>query len=410
MTHAADWRAGLGERVEAMRGQLAAIAARNGTRLVPSIVGRHLDEVQPEAVHWLWPGRVPLGTVTVLEGDPGLGKSTAMLDIAARLTHGHAMPDGAPAPGAAGVVLLTAEDSLSSTVRPRLEAAGADLSRVYAVEAIRVAGDDQDRAVVLPAHIEGIRAAVDEVGALVVIVDPLAAYLDGAINSWRDHDVRRALHPLARLADEMGVAIVVIRHLTKGAGPAIYRGGGSIGIAGAARSVLLAARDPDDESRRVLAVVKSNLAREAPSLTYQLEPALSGVARIIWGGESPHRADALVSAPADLDERSALDEALDWLGDRLADGLQPVRDVLRDARADGIAPRTLQRARARLGVRSTPAGFGGPRVLSLPDPQSPPDSASVRLHRHMAETGDFGGDCAPESASKAERRGLEEGA
>lgn len=331
-----------------------------------AIVGRFLDEVKPEAVRWLWKLRIPLGKSTIVEGDPGLGKSTLALYIAARVTRGAAMPDGTPTP-AGGVVLLTAEDGLGDTVRPRLEAMGADLARVFAIEAVRDAGHELP--VVLPAHLDGVRAAVHDVGALLVIVDPLAAFLDGSVNSWRDHAIRRALYPLTQLAEDLGVAVVLIRHLRKGAGSAMYRGGGSIGLIAAARSALLVATDPDDETLRVLASVKSNLGPEPPSLAFRVEDDGHGVARIAWAGKSPHCANALSALPDDDEARSALDEAVEILREALRNGSKPVREVEHLAREAGVELRTLRRARRRLGVRSSPDGFGGPRLLSLPDSQ-----------------------------------------
>jgi len=329
-----------------------------------SAVTELLSDVVPQTVSWLWPARIPLGQLTLLGGDPGLGKSTLALDVAARVSRGSEMPDNARGlEASAGVVLLTAEDGLADTVAPRLEAAGADRQRIVALCAVRF--EDYEETPALPRDLPGVRAAIDQVAARFVIIDPLVAFLGSAVDSWRDQDVRRALHPLAQLAEELDVAVLALRHLTKGGGPqAIYRGGGSIGIVGAARSALLVARDPEDDAARVLASVKCNLAPEPPSLTFRLQSAPGGVARIAWGGSSPHRADALVAAPADESDRSSLDEAIVFLREEL--GTTPVksRELERDARRMGISERTLNRARSRLGVR--PQKLGGEWWASLP--------------------------------------------
>lgn len=246
-----------------------------------------LTDVQSEAVSWIWRNRIPKKKITLLDGDPGLGKSLLTLDIAARITRGWAMPDGAATePG--GVVLVTAEDGLGDTVRPRLELMGADLSKIVSLQSVRDTDGNLRPPTVEDVH--AIAGAVDAVSARLIVVDPLMAYLPSKRDSHRDQDVRRSLHILARLAEEKGVAVLIVRHLNKSGGSqSIYRGGGSIGIIGAARSGLLVAKDPDDENRRVLASTKSNLGPLAPSLRFAVE-GVGEVPRIAWGGRiSPRR-------------------------------------------------------------------------------------------------------------------------
>ncbi len=224
--------------------ELAAPAGRTGRpRPIPGVPA---NTVAPQRVAWLSPGRIPLGRLTVLDGDPGLGKSTVTLDLAARVTTGRPMPNGAPGVGG-GVVILSAEDGVADTIRPRLDAAGAACARV------RVVGVDH-ALLAIPGDLPELERAIADVGPVLVVVDPLSAYLGATVNSWRDQDVRRALGPLAGLTERTGAAIVVVRHLTESGGASpLYRGGGSIGIIGAARSGLLVAPEPDDDARRVLA-------------------------------------------------------------------------------------------------------------------------------------------------------------
>jgi len=293
-----------------------------------------LSDVQPEAVEWLWHGRIARGKLTLIDGDPGLGKSLLTLDVSARLTTGAAWPDGQPCPVQGSVLLLGAEDGLADTVRPRLDAAGADVHHVYALPVVGDAGNERQPSI--PDDLASIEAHLAATGALMLVIDPLMAYLGGDVNSHRDQDVRRALAPLAAMADRLSVAVVVIRHLNKSSGgPAIYRGGGSIGLAGAARIVLAVGTDPEDETRRVLAPVKANLSAPSPSLAYRLVET-PGAVRIEWLGASDVTASQLLAVPADEDERSALDAAADFLSERLADG-QPVevKPLLRDARDAG---------------------------------------------------------------------------
>jgi len=362
-----------------------------GRRVTARPVTVVLADVAAEEVRWLWPGRIPFGKVTVLEGDPGLGKSTVLLDLAARLSRGRTTPDGHPMEQASSI-LLSAEDGLGDTIRPRLEAGGADCSRIHAMTA--VSQDDRSDSVTLPLHISALRAAIEEHQATLVVIDPLTAFLGSEVNSWRDHDIRRALRPLAEVAEMTGAAIVVVRHLTKGGyGPAIYRGGGSIGIAAAARSVLLVARDPDDEGRRILAVTKSNLSVEARSLSFQVEEDGHGRSRVRWLGTSHHRANELVAVAEDREAKSALEEAVELLTELLVDGPRPVADVEEAAKGAGIAKATLRRARARLGIRSKPDGFAGRRLLILPpagSPQRAPSDDSEAYVQGVSATDETG--------------------
>ena len=330
-----------------------------GSRIV------RLSDVEPEEVSWLWPGRIALGKLTLLDGDPGQLKSTIALDIAARVTTGRPMPDDTTGVEG-GVVLMTFEDGLADTVRPRLDAAGADASRVVALQGVGT-GDDE-RLPAIPEDLDALRTAIAAVGAVLVIVDPLMAALTGEVNSHRDQDVRRALAPLARLAEELGVAVVVVRHLNKGQGQrALYRGGGSIAIGGAARAVFLAADDPDVEGEHILAAVKINITVAPPAMRYRPVEAENGTVAVDWLGTSAHKADALLDQPGSSEERSAQDEAIDFLSDLLAEGAVASATVMKAANAAGIATPTLRRAKGRMGVLVVKAGMVGGWSWVLPE-------------------------------------------
>jgi len=340
-----------------------------------------LAGVRPQPVRWLWPGRVPLGKLTILDGDPGLGKSLLTLDLVARVSTGREMPDGSRGDleGPAGVVLLSAEDDPADTIRPRLDVAGGDPARVavlQAVDEVEVADDGgerrRERGVTL-ADIEPLRQAIQETGARLVVIDPVMAHV-GKADSHRDAEVRGLLRPLAELAQETGAAILIVRHLNKSAGGnPLYRGGGSIAWIGAARSGLLVAPDPDDETgqRKVLAVTKSNLAQPAPALAYTIEAVVHEgagfVPRVCWHGESAHTARSLLAQPTEDGERSALEEAKAFLLDLLGAGPVEADRVHREARAAGIADVTLRRAKALLGVRSAKTTWGGCWQWALPE-------------------------------------------
>lgn len=328
-----------------------------------SQIGTLMSEIQSERLSWLWPGRIPAGKLVVVDGDPGLGKTTLALDIAARISRGHAMPDGTGGGEPAGIVIMSAEDGPGDTIRPRLEAAGANLEKILF---LADCPDDQGgHPPVLPDDLPWIEKAIERVAAELVIIDPLMAHLGGDTNAHRDQDVRRVLRRMADLAETTSAAIVVIRHLNKATGGnALYRGGGSIGIIGAARSGLLVARDPDDqgeESRgRVLATTKCNLAKEAGSLKFHLEEAeAKGIttSKIVWDGISQHAADALL-AQADGEEKSALQEAAEFLDGLLTGGAVEASEVKRSAKSNGISERTLYKAKQSLDILSRREGFG----------------------------------------------------
>jgi hypothetical protein len=361
--------------VAALRVASRRIAATRPASHVDRDVLVHLDHVDVSPVRWLWPGRLPLGKLVVLDGDPGLGKSALTLDLAARVSAHRPMPDGAAADldGPAGVVRLSAEDGLADTIRPRLEAAGADLARVAALTLVadapstrrgrRPASPAASRLPTL-ADFDAIRRAIIRVGAALVVVDPIMAYLPRGVDSGKDADVRALLTQLAALADAEQVTILAVRHLNKsGAGNPLYRGGGSIGIIGAARSGLLVAPDVDDPSnaRRVLASTKANLARAPVSLAYHLEAADNGALRVAWDGPTEHTASGLLDAARqrEHDRPTAVGDACAVLQQILADGPLPAAPVLQETRASGVSLRTLRRAAALLGIRPRKDGHSG---------------------------------------------------
>lgn len=336
-----------------------------------------LANVEPERVEWLWDGRIPRGMLALVDGDPGLGKSTLTLDLVARVTTGAPMPcatDAARRPPA-NVLVMSAEDHLSATIRVRLDAAGADMARVHAVVAMPRIGEPDAPPALTPEGIAGLESAIRFHRAALVVIDPLMAYLGAGVDAYRDQDVRRVLHLLAACAERTGAAILIVRHLRKGAGPALYRGGGSIGIAGAARSVMLVATDPADESARVIAIVKSNLAPSVPALRWRLVDT-GGVARVEWLGPAEGlTADELAAVPEGRTRDTAadpIDHAIDGLRQVLADGPVPALEAEREVRDYASCSRaTVRRAREQIGVlcerQRTASGRTAGWVWHLPD-------------------------------------------
>ena len=252
----------------------------------PLIVG--LGDVEEEPVSWLWEERIPRGAITVLDGHPGTGKSTITMDLAARLSTGRRMPDGSR--GVLGSsLLLSAEDMLARPIRARLEAAEADLSRIFGLEGVLDSRHPDGRLIVLPGDTRIIHRAILNINAKLVVIDPFFSYLDSEISTGDDAQVRQAMMPLTRVAQETECAIVLVRHLRKpdsrGKGhPSMHEGGGSLGgIIGAARSGMMAFTDSDDPTYSTLFQTKSNWGAWVRPIDYQIEGATrASVGRIRW--------------------------------------------------------------------------------------------------------------------------------
>lgn len=348
----------------------ARLAAEVNSAFEGDPIGVCLADVAPKRVEWFWKGYIPLGKITILEGDPGLGKSVATIDLAARASAGKRFPNGADALQC-GVVLMSAEDDVADTVRPRLDAAGGDPSKVCDLTMVSD-GPDDERLVSLPDDVSLIERAVRQYKAGLVVVDPLEAFMNERLSANNNQHVRRALNPLGKMAERTGAAVVVVKHLNKtSGGNPLYRGGGSIGILGTARSGLVVALDPDDESRRVLGHNKHNLSGAAPSLIYTITgDEKTEAARVEWKGESPHSARSLLSAPDDPSERSALAEAKEWLAEELENGPVSAKELTERGRAAGHSDATLTRAKRELRVRSKKEADGWT--------WHPPEKASTR--------------------------------
>lgn len=238
-----------------------------------------LADIKPEDIKWLWPFRIARGKLTMLIGDPELGKSLLTLDLAARITNRLPFPDGSP--GLQGdAILLSAEDGVADTVRPRFDAAGGDPTRVHVLNAMR--DRTGERLFDLGRDLPRLERAITQTQAALVIVDPISAYLSAKTDSYRDAEVRRVLAPLAALANRTSAAVVAIMHLTKNQQTrAIYRAQGSIAFAAAARAVFAVAEDRADKERRLFVCVKMNIAKKPPALRYKIE-APEGQPITVW--------------------------------------------------------------------------------------------------------------------------------
>jgi hypothetical protein len=341
------------ELVKRMQDRVAAL----NPLLSGHIPGVLASDVAIEQVEWIWKTRIPLGKLTVLDGDPGLGKSALTLDLAARISSGSPMPDGTPGVEG-GVLILNVEDGEADTIVPRLAAMGANLNRIRILKTIP--DSSGERQPEIPADLGIIERAAKSVDARFIVLDPLMAFLNGRTNSFRDQDVRRALAPLAAMAERIRMAILIVRHLNKASdGNPLYRGGGSIGIIGAARCGLLVGRDPDDATgdARILAVAKTNLGPLPPSLRYSIRPEGRSI-RVEWSGESTHSAAALLAVPEEGESRNTVEEAGEFLESILEDGPVPAAEAQRKAKSAGFKKRTVDRGKKLIGVKARRSGFG----------------------------------------------------
>jgi hypothetical protein len=293
-----------------------------------------LSYVRDEPVEWIWPGRITRGKLTLIAGDPGVGKSFLTLDIAARVTRGLAWPDGTGTAPTGRVLVLSSEDDAADTVKPRLTALGGDVNRVsvYQHEAIRLHETDR------------LKRAIEEAHADLVIVDPIAAYFPVRLNINKDSDVRRVLEPLAELAREMRVGMVLTRHLTKDAGrPLLTRVQGSIAFIGVPRNAWGVDRDGD---RSVLVSIRQSLVKEPEAIAFRITDG-----RLVWDAEPVSR-DTVSSLRGEDGGDPVRSEAATFLRDFLADGPHKAQDVISEGSKLGFSRDQLLRAKRIAGVKS----------------------------------------------------------
>jgi putative DNA primase/helicase len=324
-----------------------------------------MDEVQAERVDWLWRDHLARGKLTLLAGDPGIGKSQISVDWAARMSVGGKWPDGTTAPTGA-TLIISAEDAAGDTIRPRLEAAGADLGRVHVLTETLV--DGRTATFSLQDHLRALGAELERLGDVVlVVIDPLNSYM-GRIDSHRTTDVRAVLEPLAAFAEEHDVAVLAISHPPKAAqSKALYAVTGSLAFVAAARLVFMAARDQETD-RRLLLGVKNNLGPVAPGVSFDLEVKMIGdgipATRVVWDGSSvTTTADEVVAGA------NGTTAAVRFLREELAKGPRGSNELKEAATEAGLSWITVRRAQTKLKIEPRREGFGadGGWIWELPE-------------------------------------------
>jgi putative DNA primase/helicase len=322
---------------------------------------RRLSDIEAKPVRWLWPGRIARGKVSILAGHPGLGKSQLTASLAAIVTTGGKLPlDRTPCePG--NVVFFSAEDDAEDTIRPRLEAAGADLSRIFIMDAVN--SGEYARSFNLVCDLSNLSKMMDHFGDVsLLVIDPVTAYL-GKIDSHKTADVRALLAPLGELAAKHGTAIVCVSHLSKaGSGEALLRVTGSLAFVAAARAAFIVARDNGDKNRRLFLPIKNNIGNDETGLAFTIQSVtLSGgieTSRVCWEAEAVAiTADEAMAPIGDPEERSVLEGAKQFLANLLADGPVSSRQIRADAIGAGFSWRTIQRAQNALDIDAYKGGM-----------------------------------------------------
>ena len=316
-----------------------------------------LADVEPCAIDWLWPGRFPLGRISLLVGRPGEGKSFLTTDMASRVSTGTPWPDGTDCPRGS-VILISAEDDPGDTIRPRLDAHYADVRRIHLLSGVRRAGKQHERMISL-ADVTTVQQSLEmHPDCKLIVVDPVGSFLGGGVDAHRDNEVRSVLAPIAQLAKEHSVAVVVVAHRRKSAGSnADETCLGSRAFTGIARAVWHLSRDTEDKARRLLLPGKNNLGREGSGLAFSIigEPA-----RISWEGDPVEMTadDQLASENQGREQKrgpsgEATRDAEVWLQSVLANGPRPAKELIDEwVNGEGGSARTLERAKATAGVEA----------------------------------------------------------
>lgn len=328
-------------------------------------------DVRAQRITWFAPDRIPFGGLTLFDGPGGIGKTTTLAGIIAAGSVGLSLLDGQAIEPVTSLVV--AEEDGLGRLKMLLQAAGANLSRVHFVTAVKVGNTLEP--VALPRHVPYLERKIVETRARLVYVDALFSHLELDGDGRMPQQVRRALRPIVEMADRTGVAFTALRHQTKANGSAMQRALGSGELGNVARSVLSFGHHPDDDSLYVLAVAKLNWAAKAPALTYRIEAVTvtddngesCEVTRVVLNGEAEGITadDLAMRQPGDPDERNA---AQDWLGDYLSDGeWHASSEVYKAARKDGAGSgATIRRAASRLGVERDRSGFPARSKWRLP--------------------------------------------
>lgn len=348
-------------------------ALQSGATKSPMLETESGGGVREKAIRWLWPGRIPLGMLTLFVGNPDQCKSlVACGDVAARISKGESFPDypayARNSVGASEVLMLIGEDGLADTTVPRLNVAGADLSKIQFVKSEFRLDEDLSKVEKYLASHPNIRT---------IIIDPVSNYLgDSDMNS--EQQVRQVLVPLKNLAEKFGIAVLGVMHLNKKSDlAAINRIGGAMAFTGVARAVWMFMRSPDNPEQYFMLKVKNNIARQNDGLVFRVESVDREIEgqpttqpRVQWVGPLEGDVDALLAVKKEDGRRQDRDISVRWLRESLENGHRLKKELEAEAAQVGISHATLYRVAGEIGVQRQ--SNGRQSVWSLPqEPESP---------------------------------------
>ena len=300
------------------------------------------SEVIPKEIDWLWYPYIPIGKITTIQGDPGEGKSTFALNLAALVTRGEAFPFSDDAIEPMNVIYQNTEDDLDDTVIPRFIKAGGDTERIYFI--------DESNNPLTFSDVDRIENAIRECDAKLIIFDPLVSYIGESVSMNNANEVRAQFNKLIQIAKQNKCAILIVGHMNKMQGvKAMYRAVGSIDVVAAARSCLLIGTY-DDPDNRVMAVQKCNLAEKGAAIRFEI---IDG--NVNWIDVMDITADELLNSCSSLSgnkSTSKMETAKDCLVDWLSEGAKPQQEVIEKFNEMGISRRTAENAKKELGIRS----------------------------------------------------------
>lgn len=334
-------------------------------------MARSMAESEERPIEWLWRGRFARGDFTIIDGDPEMGKSTIVLDFCARASHGGKLPDGASV-SPCKCLLASTEDRPESRLQPMLRAAGANPNNIYFYD-LPKDENGRERPLALPDDMDYLESEIEEAEADIVLMDPMMGFVSEGIRSGDDASIRRMLTPLAQMSAKYNCCLILIRHLKKDQREKdpMYRGGGSIGIAGQARIVLLVGKPPDTrelDPERVLAVTKLSVLdkRLIPSLKFEVESwdEDPDVPVVKWKGNCAVSArdllrgtDARKNQPARDEAKYVIDEVLPTDGSPFE-----MNELYRQLSEAGVNKDTAKNAIRDRGYHKWPRRRSGGRI------------------------------------------------
>lgn len=332
----------------------------------------YYSDIVKTDIKWLWPGHIALGKLNLLAGDAGLGKTMLLCRMTADISNGNPWPltDKHREPGV--VLFASAEDDANDTLKPRLEAAGADMSNVIEVQNIKYydeRGKIAERPFSLKEDVENLGLLIEQLISndkkpSLLILDPITAFCGGLRNAHDTSEIRGMLGPVIRLLSKYDMALIGNTHLNKSeGGSALNRVTGSLSWIASSRAGFLVTRDEEVDNRRLFLPIKNNLGPDMNGFAYHIEVNNEGIPLAVWD-------DVVIKKSADdaLNSRKArpIDTAEEWLFDILSLGAMSVSDLKAKAASEDISWRTVERAKKELGIKPDKNGYKGCWLWKLP--------------------------------------------